>query len=431
MIKKLLCSILLLITELSFGEVKELTSSYGIRFWYYYDNSAPIVNVLAAFKNSGTAHMSLELKSVPKIYSATILCGCGKYSKEEFQENIRNLSINIFAEADSDDLIFSLKYPKIVSTQALELFHLMLTSPKFPKKDIERSKFSICYYLENYQDIPEYWGMQILLPKILFKDHAYGTTRGNTEDVLKITDKDLLNFHKKYVVRSNIELCVFGDISEQSAIRLVDSILSAIPKGKKASDNIADVEPDFKNLTQNHHVDASQSFILFALPNILKNSPDRFAASILYLILGGGEFKSHVLKKLRSELGLIYTGNLFKIQKTHSCYELGILQTSNQNVSEAIKQIKILLKNLRENGITKEELAFAKGNIKGTVLVNLRTAESLCHYYMLKKLQGCSINALEEFLKGIDAVTLEQVNSLAKKLLNEDNMPILVFGGNK
>ena len=50
---------------------------------------------------------------------------------------------------------------------------------------------------------------------------------------------------------------------------------------------------------------------------------------------------------------------------------------------------------------------------------------------MTKKLQGYSINVLEEFLHGIDAVSLEQVNTIAQKLLDENKLPVVVIGGNE
>ena len=105
------------------------------------------------------------------------------------------------------------------------------------------------------------------------------------------------------------------------------------------------------------------------------------------------------------------------------------MQTSNKNVGTAISEIKLILKQLKENGISQEELDSAKSNIKGSFLVGLRTAEDLCRFYMTKKLQGYSLNALEEFLQGINSVKSEQVNSIAKELLDENNLPIVVFGG--
>lgn len=431
MIKKILYIILFLVSEISSAEVKELTSSYGIKFWYSQDDSAPLINVAIAFRNCGAAHMESTKRSVPYLYTSTVLCGCGKYSKEEFQEKLQNISAKLYCGDNLDDVTFFCKYPKIVSDEAINLLLLALSSPKFEKKEVEENKSYISYRLRNYQDSPVFWYVHVMMPKVLFKNHPYGDGFGNSEEALKLNKNDLETFHKKYIVRSNIEFCIFGDISETEAIKLADQILSSIPKGEKAQDNIPDVEPSLKNFNEKYHIERPQSYVLFTLPNALENSEQKFAASILYLILGGRHFKSKIMKKLRSELGLIYGGGIKKIENKHSCFGVGVLQTSNKNTDTTISEIKFILKQLRENGISQEELDFAKSNMKGTFLVNLRTSEDLCHFYMTKKLHRCSEKALEEFLKGIDSVTLDQVNSFAQKNLDEKNIPFVVIGGNE
>ena len=413
------------------AEVKELTCSYGIKFWYSRDNSDPLINIAVAFKNCGSAHMEKTKTSVPNLFVSAIFCGCGSYSKEKFQEKTEDISAIFHGHSDSDNVLFFFKYPKIVSAEAVSLIQTFFSSPKFPKAEIEKIKNAISYRLENYQVNPIQWCKSVLFPKLLFKNHPYGNSIAAPENVLKLNDANLKSFHKKYIVRSNVELCIFGDISEKEAIKLADRILYSIPKGKKAQDNIPDIEPTLENFNKKYHIEGPQSYIVFALPNILKNSDQKFAASILYLILGGGSFKSHIMKKLRSELGLIYYGGVNKIEKKHSCFEIGLLQTSNSNTTAAIDNIESLLKNLKEKGISPKELDFAKNNIKGQFLVNLRTSGDLCYFYIMKKLQGHSTDALEEVLRGIDAVTLDQVNSLANQILDEENIPIVIMGGNE
>ena len=437
MIKKFFCIVFLLVSGISAAKdveskttrVKELVSSYGIKFWYHQDDSTPLINIAVAFKNSGTAHMEQTKRSVPTLYEYTVFCGSGKYSKEEFQEKLQNISVRLHCDANFDNVVFFYKYPKIVADEAINLFLSALNSPKFEKKEVEENKTYISSLLGTYQADPVFWCINVMMPKILFENHPYGDGFGNSEDALKLNRNDLKAFHKKYIVRSNIELCIFGDVSESEAKKLADKILASLPPGKKSSDNIADVEVKLQNFSQSFYYKGPQSYVLFTLPNILKSSERKFAAYILYRILGGGYFKSKIMKKLRSELGLIYGEGLSKIEYNHSCFEIGALQTSNKNTGTAIDEIKLLLKQLRKNGISQEELDFAKSNIKGTFLVSLRTSENLCHFFMTKKLQGYSVNVLEEFLQGINSVTLEQVNSVAKELLDENNLPVIVIGG--
>lgn len=442
MIKKIFCVVLIFVSGLSpaknfepspaqpkTARVKELVSSQGIKFWYHQDKSTPLVNIAIAFKNSGAAHMELTKRSVPSLYAWTVLCGSGKYSKEEFQERLQNISVKLYVNADFDHVAFFYKYPKIVSDEAINLFLITLNSPKFEKKEVEKKKQSLSYLLETYQNSPIWWYQNVMMPKMLFEDHPYRDGLGNAEDVLKLNKTDLKKFHEEHIVLDNVELCIFGDLSEDESVKLADKILKNISRKKESVDKIKDAKAKFQNFSQKLHYEGPQSYILFALPNILKPSEKMFAATVLYLILGGDSFKSKIMSKLRSDLGLIYGGGTDKIRYKHASVEIGFLQTSNKNIDSAISEIKSILKQLKEKGISQEELDFAKSNIKGLFLVGLRTAEDLCYFYMTKKLQGCSVNVLEEFLQGIDSVNLEQVNSVAKELLDENKLPIVVIGG--
>lgn len=417
--------------EVNTTRVKELASSYGIKFWYHRDDSAPLINIALAFKNCGAAHMEKPKKSVPILYSNIDHCGNEKYSKEEFEERLQDISLVFRCGANRDDVMLFCKYPKIVSNEAIDLFLLALTSPKFEKKEVEKWKNSQSYHLKTYQNGQISWFIDVMMPKILFENHPYGDGWGSSEDVLKLTSADLESFHEKYIVRSNVELCIFGDISETEAVELANKILGRIPQGNRAPDNVENVEIKLQNFSRNFYDEGPQSYILFALPNVLESSERKFAATVLYLILGGYSFgfKNRIMKKLRSELGLIYGGGIHEVEHKHSCFSVGVLQTSNKNVDTAISEIKLILKQLKEHDISQEELDFAKSNIKGSFLVGLRTAEDLCRFYMDRKLQGYSLNALEEFLQGIDSVKLEHVNTAAKELLDENNLPIVVIGG--
>lgn len=442
MIKRVFCIVLFLVLGISVAKdfepspkepkttkVKELVSSCGIKFWYHRDDSAPLVNIAIAFKNSGAAHMKSNKRSVPYLYANTVLSGSGKYSKEEFQEKLRNISVKLYCDYDFDNVVFFYKYPKIVSDEAINLLLLALNSPKFEKKEVEEKKFRISYFLENYQVSPIFWCRSVLMPRVLFKNHPYEDGFGNSEDALQLNGSDLNAFHKEHIVRSNVELCVFGDISEAEAIKLANKILTSLPQGKRSPNNISNTEVKLQNFSQNYYYEGPQSYVLFVLPNVLETSRKKFAAAILYQILGGHSFKSKIMENLRSKLGLIYGGGLYKTEYIHSCFSLGTLQTSNKNVNTVIDEMKRILKQLKENGISQKELDFAKGHIKGSFLVGLRTAEDLCYFYMNKKLQGRSMNALEEFLQGINSIKLEEVNSVAKEFLDENNLPIVVIGG--
>ena len=109
---------------------------------------------------------------------------------------------------------------------------------------------------------------------------------------------------------------------------------------------------------------------------------------------------------------------------------LGILETDNKKVDKAIAALKNIIKDLREKGITEDELKFAKGYINSSTLVQLRTSGKLCNFYFAEMMRGRGVNALNERLDGINNVTLNEVKKFCKDNLDENNIPFVIIGGN-
>jgi zinc protease len=412
-------------------KVKELVSPRGIKFWFMNDGSAPLIHIKIAFKNAGASHQEKGKTGIPIFFSNVVFCGSGEYSKTQFAEECSNLSIAISSKADLDYLYFSLTAPKIVLGKAVALLNVSLTSPNFEEDKVKLIQNGIGGSMQNYAANPTDLAFSAIIPSIIFKSHDYENgIFGLPEDFMKLSIDDLKDYKSKFLTVSNAEICIFGDISENEAISLIDGIFSKIKNGEPATDDIKDIEPQLNSQTKKYYADGPQSSIFFVLKTERPTSDKRFAAAILYRILGEGlVFKGRILSKLRTEKGLIYSGNAYSVDLKHSSYIFGELHTDNSKVQEAINLLKSIIKDLREKGITESELQFAKNNINGKLLVSLRTSEDLCRFYFHKKLQGFGTNALSETIEKINQVTLTEVNSLAAKILDKDEF--VVIGGGK
>jgi zinc protease len=324
-----------------------------------------------------------------------------------------------------------LTVPKIVLNEGIDLFNLLITSPNFEEDKIKVIQNDIAYYLQNYAADPVNIAVSSIVPSIIFKSHAYERgSFGFPEDVAKLSAEDLKNYKSKFLTAGNAEVCIFGDVSEKEAAALADKIFSGVKFGKPSADNVEDVAIKLNSEVKKYYAEGPQSLILFVLKTERPLSEKRYAAMVLYRILGEGSiFKGRILSKLRTEKGLIYGGTVNNVDLNHSSYVLGRLQTDNSKVQNAIDSLKEIVKNLREKGIGESELQFAKNNIKGMMLVSLRTSEDLCDFYFNKKLQGFKRTALPEIMEKISQVKLEEVNSLAREILDENCMSFVVIGG--
>lgn len=167
------------------------------------------------------------------------------------------------------------------------------------------------------------------------------------------------------------------------------------------------------------------------IPNESRLSDKRYASVLLFTLLGGSQFmRNKIISKLREDKGLIYSGDVVSLDLNNANFILGQMSTKNEQVNLVIDILKDLVKQLKQDGITSDELQNVKKNVLGTLVVALRTSEALCDFYFNAMLAGLKPDVLRKMDEGIKNVSLSDVNQLAKDLLNENELSIIVVGGN-
>lgn len=410
--------------------VKSIVSKNGIKIFHMRDSSASLVHIRIVFKRSGAAYQKKSKFGVPEFYSSSVFCGSGQYTQSELEQKLSNISTSVTCVSDCNNLVFSITVPTIVLDESIPLLDTVISKPVFEKRKVKAIQNEIVAMLQNYAANPDAAAKNIFIPAMIFKSHVYEAGEcGSSEDFAKLTIEDLKKYKEKYIVKKNAEAWVFGDISENRAIHLIDQILSGIAVGIDSQDTIKDVTPGVSNEIKKYYAKGPQSTVVFALRGVKPNSLDRYAAIVLFRIFGGrGLFKSRIMSVLRTRHGLIYGGLISMVDLDHANYAIGVLKTDNTKVEKAISCLRSIIKDLKENGITESELNFAKGNLNGNLLVGLRTSKNVCDFYFSQMLNGYGINALNDMLNGINNVTMSDVKKLSQEILDEENIPIVIIG---
>ncbi|MBR1734141.1 MAG: insulinase family protein [Alphaproteobacteria bacterium] len=412
-------------------EVKELRSYRGIRFIYAQDTNSQLVHIKIAFNNSGAAYQELSKAGVPYLYSSTVFKGCGKYSSAQFERETSTEMINIFCAAGIDRVRFHLTAPLLTIDKGVSLLNAAICDPKFEKEKVKISQESVIAILQDYSINRNLVAIYTIIPSLLFKSHSYASGLfGSAENFIKLNVDDLQQYRKNFIIANNAEGCIFGNISEEKAKSLIDKIFENVNDGKISENSVEDIQPAITKFQKKYFVKGSGSSIIFALKGVKIKSKDRFAARIFTTIFGEGSvFKGRLLGILRGK-GYIYSGSISTINYDHSDYIIGILQTDNKKVDQAISALKDIIRDFREKGITETELQFAKKLLKGSTVIGLRNSDNLSGFCFSAMLKGLGLNALSDFLNGIDNVTLSEVNMFCKNNLNENEIPFIIMGGN-
>jgi zinc protease len=413
--------------------VKSLTNGRGVKFLFMEDNSAPLVHVRLAFKYSGSAYQEKSRAGLPEFFSRAVFCGCGEYSPVQLERKVNDLAAIVDCSSNCDAITFSLTVPKLVLKDGIALLNAIITKPKFEKDRVKLIKDNLVARLQNYVLNPSAMVSSVFIPSVIFESHPYGNGKfGTAEDLSKLSIDDLKKYQSDFIGTSNAEACVFGNVSESEAVNLLDETLKGVPVGTLTKDIVLDTEPVVRQILKEFYEETPQSTVMFVLRSARHNSARRYSAAVLCLTLGGaGIFGSRIMSLLRTKEGLIYGGSTHVLHLNHASYLLGSLKTKNSNVKKTIEFLKKIIEDIRINGITAEDLEFAKNHLSGSAVVALRTSGDMCDFFFREMQKGGGETALEDLLNGINAVQLEDVNALAKETLDENNILFVTVGGNE
>jgi len=172
--------------------------------------------------------------------------------------------------------------------------------------------------------------------------------------------------------------------------------------------------------------DASQAHLMLGLRTFARGNEERFAWSILNLIMGVG-FTSRLFKEIREKRGLCYTVRSSSDSWADVGYWSIYAGVATEKVEEATRAILGELVNAAGKGVTEEEIVVAKKRIKTILAFKSEDPEFFTEYYGRQELFGEPMLTIEDYIKKIESVTKPHIDQLMNKyfVTNTLNMALV------
>ncbi len=185
--------------------------------------------------------------------------------------------------------------------------------------------------------------------------------------------------------------------------------------------------PDAKARLRFYEKDTEQYHICFGAPGIVRSDERRYALAVLDSIFGGSS-SSRLFVEVREKRGLAYAVGSYSEQYTDSGLVATYVGTREDNVEEACSIIGTELARLRSEPVTAEELARAKENVKGRLVLSSESTAARMSRISRATLFDLPIDSLDEMLAKIDAVTVEDLEELAAELYGPERLSAACVG---
>jgi predicted Zn-dependent peptidase len=155
--------------------------------------------------------------------------------------------------------------------------------------------------------------------------------------------------------------------------------------------------------------------------------PDRYVLMVLSTVLGGG-MSSRLFTEVRERRGLAY----YVFATNHAYTDAGSLYAQAgvdiERIDDAIETVAAELRKIAEEAVPAEELGKAKSFAKGRFALQIESPHGLIMFGLRREVLEGQTPEPDEVVAGIEAVTAEDVQRVARDLIDDGALRLAVIG---
>lgn len=290
--------------------------------------------------------------------------------------------------------------------------------------DLEKERNVILEEISSIEDTPDEHAHDLLTQQH-WPEHPMGRpVFGSSESVSRLSLEDVKRFHDTWYRPHNMVVSVAGNFDEDVVLEQIVREFGGLTHEETPP---AASPPSFQAGTQFVERDISQSHICFGFPGTRVMDEERFACEMLSNTLGGGS-TSRLFEKIREEEGLAYA--IYSYQSSYlatgmfGVYAAVAPPNLNRTIELACREMRML----RDELVPEEEFESNREQIKGNILMALESTFTRMSRMAKSMLYYGRIIPVDEIIGSIDAVSVENVRTLAERIFSSDQCALLVLG---
>ena len=245
----------------------------------------------------------------------------------------------------------------------------------------------------------------------------------------RITLKDVVDNYNTYYKPNNAYLVIEGDINPKEAKKLVTSLFSDWQKGVipaytiPPTKNVATTEINFVNMDN-----AVQSEIaIINNVDLTLGDKDYYAALMADNILGGGG-TARLFNNLREDKGYTYGSYSSLRQNRYAGSFRATASVRNVVTDSSVVEIQKEINKIRYQKVSAEELANSKEEYIGSFVMDVQKPRTIANYALNIERYNLPDDFYENYIKNINAVTLDDVQNAAIKYFKGNQARIVITG---
>lgn len=382
---------------------------------------------VGAFIGAGARHEPDAHAGAAHFIEHMLFKGTARYPNARLiSQAVEGVGGYLNASTSYESTVYYAKTATIHFDRALDVLAEMLQRPLFDLRELEKERRVIIEELRGLQDSPSEW-VHELLQETMWGDGALGRDiAGSAETVGGLGRAELSDYFQRHYNRANTVISVAGNVRAAEVADAVAAAFAGLPEGPPA-DVPAPPQPRPGPRVTLHARDTEQGNFCLGLPGLAYSDRDRRALQVLDSILGGG-MSSRLFQVLREEHGLAYNVGSYHSELSDAGMWVIYGSVEPEALRDAVALARDILRELVASGPSAEELAMIKEQVKGGILLSLEDTWSVASRNGSHLLRYGQVVPVEQVVAEVEAVQLEDVLRVARRLIRADATHLAIVG---
>jgi zinc protease len=411
--------------------IKTGSLANGVALQLVEQHELPLVQVTLVI--AGGSKLDLAAQPGVASFTARMLSeGAGTRDANALVSELTFLGANLFANAGTDAFTISLNVPKKSLGPALDLMADLAQRPMFRAADVKRQRDLRLASILQRRDQPTTLAALAFSQLVFPAGHPYHVpTDGDSASTATLDSAAVRAFFDHSFVPARAKFIVVGDVTVEEATAALTPRFGAWKgAGTPLPMPAVTAKPVVNDAVKVYLVDkpnAAQSVITVGVPGTDRLNPDYPAILVMNTILGGS-FSARLMTNLRETKGYTYGINSgFRWAPLPGPFQVASSVRTNVTDSSLVEIFKEL-RAIRDAPVDTLELKRAKAYIALAFPSRFETNSQIAQNLYDLGQYSLPLSSVSDLVGKVNAVTLADVQRVARKYVAVDNVTLVVVG---
>ena len=384
---------------------------------------------LGVFAAVGSRHETARLHGASHFLEHLLFKGTTSRTAEQISAAIEAVGGELNAYTAKEHTCFYARVLHSDAELALDVLIDMITKSLITSEDVDAERAVILDEISMHADDPTELAAEAAAAAIFGKSGLGRSVIGSRGSVTTLSRPQIVQHWRRHYRSGSLVIAAAGKVDHDRLVQRLSALdgqtAAVSAPARRGATVINRRQTDGRGALIMHRLPLEQCSAVLAFPSLGIFDPRRYSLGLLSLIVGGG-MASRLFVEVRERRGLSYSIDAGETAYSDAGLWSVEWQCAPSKLAPILKLVRATLAEVAEHGVTEDELARAKGQMRGQTALSYDGAGSRMSRLGVNAVLGDE-RTLGDLMRAFDQVTADQVRTQAEILFSHP--PTLALSG--